>query len=158
MRKSILATAAVTMLLASGAVAQAAESCMSLGGVAVANFFAEGDDQPIIISASLMGTVNNAAGKITAQRKTETGLEMDMEHYFGRNDGGAFSTKDKAILTAVPGKPGRFMIEIHYEIQEDATRGTLKGYKGSFDSYGLVDLRSGDDMKGLVRYGGEICK
>lgn len=157
MRKSILATTAATMLLASGAAAQA-ESCMYLGGAAVANFFAEGEGQPMIISASLTGAVNNAAGKITAQRKTKTGLEMDLEHYFGRDDGGAFLTKDKAILTAVPGKPGRFMIEIHYEIQEDVTRGTLKGYKGSFDSYGLVDLRSADDMKGLVRYDGEICK
>lgn len=157
MKKSIVLTAATTVLLISAAAAQA-QTCLPMGGVAVANFFSEGEGKPLIISAALTGTVNNAAGKITAQRETSTGLEMDLEHYFGRTDGGAFFTKDLAVLTAVPGKPGRFMIEISYEIQEDVTRGTLKGYKGSFKSYGLVDLRLPDDMKGLVRYDGEICK
>lgn len=137
--------------------AQAAE-CFPIGGVAIPNFFAEGDDQPIVISASLTGSVQNAAGKILAQRKTATGLEMDIEHYFGRSDGGAFLTKDLGVLTAVPGKPGRYMIEITYEIQEDTTRGTLKGVKGQFNSYGLVDLRDPDNLVGLVRYTGEICK
>ena len=135
-----------------------AESCISIGGVAIPNFFAEGEGQPMIISAALTGSVQNAAGKITAQRETATGLEMDMEHYFGRNDGGAFQTKDLGILTAVPGKPGRYMLEITYHIQENITRGTLKGYKGRFNSYGLVDLRDPDNLVGLVRYVGSICK
>lgn len=133
-------------------------SCMDIGGVAIPNFFSEGEGKPIIISAALTGSVSNAAGKITAQRETKTGLEMDMEHYFGVDDGGAFQTKDLGILTAVPGKPGRFMIEITYDIQEDVTRGTLKGYKGQFNSYGLVDLRDPNNMVGLVRYTGKICK
>ncbi len=138
--------------------AQAAANCTPIGGVAVPNFFGEGKGKPIIISATLTGNVTNAAGKITAQRKTATGLEMDMEHYFGNDDGGAFQTKDLGVLTAVPGKPGRYMIEITYHIQEDVTRGTLKGVKGTFNSYGLVDLRDPDNMVGLVRYTGEICR
>jgi len=133
-------------------------SCSPIGGVAVPNFFGEGEGNPIIISATLTGSVTNAAGKITGQRETETGLEMDMEHYFGNDDGGAFQTKDLGILTAVPGKPGRYMIEITYHIQEDVTRGTLKGAKGTFNSYGLVDLRDPNNMVGLVRYTGEVCK
>jgi hypothetical protein len=141
----------------SGALA-AKDSCIPVGGVAIPNFFAEGKDKPVIISAALTGSVNTAAGKITAQRETPTGLEMDMEHYFGRDDGGAFQTKDLGILTAVPGKPGRYMIEITYHIQENITRGTLKGVKGQFTSYGLVDLRDPNNMIGLVRYTGEICK
>lgn len=148
-----------TIVAASISIAQAEEvSCVPIGGVAIPNFFGEGEGKPIIISAALTGSVNNAAGKITAQRKTSTGLEMDMEHYFGADDGGAFQTKDLGILTAVPGKPGRFMLEITYHIQEDVTRGTLKGVKGQFNSYGLVDLRDPDNMVGLVRYNGEICK
>ncbi|MFT6289318.1 MAG: hypothetical protein ACJA09_004086 [Alcanivorax sp.] len=135
-----------------------AENCIDLGGVAIPNFYAEGEGKPIIISATLAGSVQNAAGKITAQRTTKTGMEMDMEHYFGRSDGGSVSTKDLGILTAVPGRPGRFMLEITYDIQEGQSRGTLKGYGGQFNSYGLVDLRSPDDMKGLVRYEGKICK
>jgi hypothetical protein len=135
-----------------------ANSCIDIGGVAVPNFYAEGEGEPIIISATLTGSVQNAAGKITAQRTTKTGMEMDMEHYFGRSDGGSFQTKDLGILTAVPGKPGRFMLEITYQIQEGKSRGTLKGYGGKFNSYGLVDLRNNDDMKGLVRYEGNICK
>ncbi len=152
----LIITAAITG--ASISSAQASASCMPIGGVAIPNFFSEGKGKPIIISAALTGSVNNAAGKITAQRETSTGLEMDMEHYFGRDDGGAFQTKDLGILTKVAGKPGRYMIEITYHIQSDVTRGTLKGYKGQFNSYGLVDLRDPNNMVGLVRYTGEICK
>ena len=152
----LIATAAIGGALMSGALA-AEQNCVPIGGVAVPNFFAEGEGGPIIISAALTGSVNTAAGKITAQRETPTGLEMDMEHYFGRDDGGAFLTKDLGVLTAVPGKPGRYMIEITYRIQENVTRGTLKGYKGRFNSYGLVDLRDPNNMVGLVRYTGEIC-
>lgn len=149
---------AATVVAASTSIVQAEEvSCMPIGGVAIPNFFSEGEGKPIIISAALTGSVNSAAGKITAQRKTATGLEMDMEHYFGADDGGAFQTKDLGILTAVPGKPGRFMIEITYHIQEAVTRGTLKGVKGQFQSYGLVDLRDPDNMVGLVRYNGDVC-
>lgn len=138
--------------------AQVAENCKPIGGVATANFYAEGENQPIIISATMFGTWSHAAGKVTAQRETETGLEMDMEHYFGTTESGGVWTRDFGVLTAVPGKPGRYMIEITYNIQSDVTRGTLKGYKGQFKSFGLVDLRSPDDMKALVRYSGEICK
>ena len=80
-----------------------------------------------------------------------------MEHYFGTDESGGMLTKDLGVLTAVPGKPGRFMIEITYNLQENTTRGTLKGYKGQFKSFGLVDLRDPNDMKGLVRYSGKIC-
>jgi len=156
MKSSLFAGTMLALSLSSTA-ALAAE-CIQMGGVAIPNFFGEGDGQPMIISATLTGTVQNAAGKITATRETETGLEMDMEHYFGREDGGAFQTKDLGILTAVPGKPGRFMIEITYDIQPDVTRGTMKGYSGQFNSYGLVDLRDDDDLVGLVRYEGEICR
>ena len=151
-----IAAAAIAFTSASGAHA-AEESCTPIGGVAIPNFFAEGEGNPIIISASMTGAVQNAAGKIIAQRETATGLEMDMEHYFGRDDGGAFQTKDLGILTAVPGRPGRYMIEITYHIQENVTRGTLSGANGTFTSYGLVDLRDPDNMVGLVRYTGEIC-
>lgn len=136
----------------------AAAVCAPIGGVAIANFFAEGEGNPIVISAALTGTVQTAAGKITAQRETATGLEMDMEHYFGRDDGGAFQTKDLGILTAVPGKPGRFMIEITYDIQDGTGRGTMEGAHGTFNSYGLVDLRDPNTMQGLVRYSGEVCQ
>jgi hypothetical protein len=154
---AMIASAAIASASLSAAQA-AGDRCMPVGGVAIPNFFAEGEGKPIIISASLTGSVNTAAGKITTQRETPTGLEMDMEHYFGRDDGGAFFTNDLATLTAVPGKPGRYMIEINYHIQSDVTRGTLKGYKGQFNSYGLVDLRDPNNMVGLVRYTGEICK
>lgn len=136
----------------------AAAVCAPIGGVAIANFFAEGEGNPIVISAALTGTVQTAAGKITAQRETATGIEMDMEHYFGRDDGGAFQTKDLGILTAVPGKPGRFMIEITYDIQDGTGRGTMEGAHGTFNSYGLVDLRDPNTMQGLVRYSGEVCQ
>ena len=158
-KNAIYGLVVLTVLIGTSfSTAQAAESYLPIGGVAIPNFFSEGEGKPIIIAASLTGSVSSAAGKITVQRETATGLEMDMEHYFGRDDGGAFFTKDLGILTAIPGKPGRFMIEITYDIQEDVTRGTLKGYSGQFHSYGLVDMRDPNNLVGLVRYDGEICK
>ncbi|KAF2989274.1 hypothetical protein OGR47_20635 (plasmid) [Methylocystis sp. MJC1] len=161
MKRLIAVLFASSVALTAMGPARAAEvgrDCMPIGGVAIPNFFPEGDRKPIVISASVAGSVQNAAGKILAQRETPTGLEMDMEHYFGREDGGAIHTKDLGILTSVPGKPGRYMLEITYDIQQADSRGTLKGYGGVFNSYGLVDLRDPNNMVGLVRYGGEICK
>jgi hypothetical protein len=157
---SLVALALVSSFSVSGPATAASDPgvCSPIGGVAIPNFFAEGEGNPIIISATLTGSVQNAAGKITGQRETPTGLEMDMEHYFGRADGGAFQTKDLGILTAVPGKPGRFMIEITYDIQEGTGRGTMEGANGSFNSYGLVDLRDPNGLEGLVRYSGEVCQ
>lgn len=134
---------------------QAAEkNCMPIGGTGMPNFVPEKDGS-ITIVAPLTGSVATASGKITAQRKTPTGLEMDMEHYFMTAKGGFMRTKDLGILTKVPGKKDRYMIEITYDVQESSTSGVLKGYKGSFNSYGLVDLRN---LQGLIRYSGEICK
>lgn len=161
MTKTHWMMAAFGLALAGAAPANAAENgkeCMTIGGVAIPNFFSEGEGKPVVISATLIGSVQNAAGKILAQRQTPTGLEMDMEHYFGRDDGGAIFTQDLGILTAVPGKPGRYMLEITYHIQQSISRGTLKGYAGTFTSYGLVDLRDPEAMVGLVRYSGQICK
>lgn len=153
--RTTLAAAAAMMMTALPAMA---DDCLEIGGVAIPNFFAEGEGKPVIISATLMGSVTNASGKILEQRVTETGLEMEMEHYFGRADGGAIYTKDVGILTPVPGRPGRYMIEISYDVQEGQGRGTLSDYGGSFSSYGLVDLRNPQDLQGLVRYSGELCK
>jgi len=159
-QKTVYSIVASVLLLGTAAANAASEeaACVPIGGVAIPNFFGEGEAKPIIISATLTGSVTNAAGKILTQRETITGLEMDMEHYFGTDDGGAFMTKDLAVLTAVPGKAGRYMIEITYHIQEDVTRGTLKGVRGTFQSYGLVDLRDPNNLVGLVRYTGEICR
>nr|WP_298895039.1 hypothetical protein [uncultured Altererythrobacter sp.] len=158
MKRQALAIAASILAIALPHDRAEARECIDIGGVAIPNFFAEGDGQPIVISATLIGSVQNAAGKIVGQRETATGLEMNMEHYFGRSDGGAIYTQDVGVLTSVPGRPGRFMIEITYDIQQGKSRGTLEGFGGQFKSYGLVDLRDPENMQGLVRYSGQICK
>lgn len=135
--------------------AQAAgKSCMPIGGLGMPNFVPQSDGTTTIV-APLTGSAATASGKITAQRETKTGLEMDMEHYFMTEKGGFMHTKDLAILSSVTGKKDRYMVEITYHIQEASTSGVLKGYKGSFTSYGLVDLAN---FRGLIRYSGEICK
>jgi len=58
-------------------------------------------------------------------------------------------------LTKVPGKKGRYMIEITYHVKADSTSGQLEGYTGTFNSYGLVDM---ENLQGVIRYSGEICK
>ncbi len=125
-----------------------------IGGIGMANFVPQ-PDGTFTILAPLTGSVSNAAGKVTATRETATGLEMDMEHYFMTEKGGFIHTVDLGILTAVPGKPGRYMIEITYDVQEDESSGELTGYDGTFQSYGLVDLNK---LQGLIRYSGEISK
>lgn len=132
----------------------AGAACLTIGGLGMANFAPQKDGTSTIV-APLSGTFGTAAGKITGQRKTATGLEMDMEHYFMTKEGGFLLTKDLGILTPVVGKKDHYMIEITYDIQEKTTSGPLEGFKGGFKSYGLVDLKN---LQGLVRYSGKICK
>jgi len=160
-KKTLKRTALLAVFVVSPFASVMADSsqCMPIGGIGTANLYPEGESKPIIIAANMIGSVSNAAGKVTAQRKTATGLEMDMEHYFGTETSGGMHTKDLAILTAVPGKPGKFMVEITYTIQPGETRGTLQGYTGQFKSMGLADLSADPDgMKVVIRYSGAICK
>jgi hypothetical protein len=128
--------------------------CTPIGGMAMPTFSPQADGT-VRITAPLIGSVSAASGTITAQRETKTGLDMDLNHYFLNNTGGSFHTIDHAELIAVPNKAGKFMIEINYSIEKESTTGTFKGYEGDFKSYGLVDF---NNMEGLVRYSGEICK
>jgi hypothetical protein len=143
---TIIGTASATTL--------AKENCIPIGGVGMPNFVPQKDGS-ITIVAPLTGSVATASGKITAQRKTATGLEMDMEHYFMTEKGGFMHTKDLGILTKVDGKKDRYMIEITYHVQKGSSSGVLKGYSGTFNSFGLVDLAN---LNGLIRYSGEVCK
>ena len=151
---AIAASIAAIITGASLSNAQAGETCMQMGGTGMANFVPQ-DDGTTTIIASLTGSLATTSGTITAQRETSSGLEMDMQHYFMTDKGGFIHTRDLGVLTAVPGKKERYMIEITYDIQAPASSGVLKGFKGQFKSYGLVDLAK---LEGLVRYSGEICK
>lgn len=153
MFKKIAATASLLVIISTSAFA-GQKICTPIGGMAMPTFSPQADGS-VRITAALIGSVSAASGTITAQRETKSGLEMDLNHYFLNNTGGSFHTVDHAELTAVPGKSGNFMIEINYSIEKESTTGTFKGYEGNFKSYGLVDL---NNMEGLVRYSGEICK
>ena len=144
---------AIAISAAAGAVS-AGEQCMPIGGVGMPNFVPQADGSFAIV-APLTGSVSNASGKVTGQRITKTGLEMDMEHYFMTDKGGFMHTKDLGVLTRVVGKKDQYMIEITYDIQPESTRGVLTGYAGQFTSFGLVDLNA---LSGLIRYDGEICQ
>ena len=148
-----IATASLLAVLSTSAVA-GQQMCIPIGGMAMPTFSPQADGT-VRITATLIGSVSAASGTITAQHETKSGLEMDLNHYFLNDSGGSFHTVDHAELTAVPGKAGNFMIEINYSIEKESTTGTFKGYEGNFKSYGLVDL---NNMEGLVRYSGEICK
>jgi len=148
-----IAIASLLVFVSTSSVASQ-KTCTPMGGVAMPTFSPQADGS-VRITASLIGNVTAASGTITAQRNTKSGMEMDLNHYFLNDTGGSFHTIDHAELTAVPGKAGRFMIEINYSIETESTTGTFKGYEGDFKSYGLVDLNK---MEGLVRYSGEICK
>lgn len=143
------------------AVMASASQCIPIGGIGTANLYPEGESKPIVIAANMIGSVSNAAGKVTAQRKTATGLEMDMVHYFGTEKSGSMHTKDLAILTAVPGKPGTFMVEITYKIQPGETRGTFNWGDNQYThgtGYGHLVLKVDDLFSACERLGSKGVK
>ncbi|KAJ53993.1 hypothetical protein ACMU_04625 [Actibacterium mucosum KCTC 23349] len=55
--------------------------------------------------------------------------------------------------TKLAGDADNFVLETNYTLDE--TFGHLKGFSGTFYSFGRLNLKTGE---GLVRYTGEICK
>lgn len=124
------------------------KQCIPIGGMGLA----EAIDETHLIAA-LSGDLTGANAKITSQKTTETGLILDMEHHFMSNTNGLLKTKDKAILTAVPGQDQTYMIEINYTVVD--SKGIYTGYRGEFHSFGLIKLGKGQV---ILRYKGEVCK
>ncbi|MDI1275849.1 hypothetical protein [Methylobacter sp.] len=122
--------------------------CMPIGGTGLGDAMNETH-----FVAAMSGTFTGAHAQVTNRKPTETGLILDIEHYFISDKGGFLKTKDKATLTAVPGKDQVYMIEITYNVIE--ALGAYTGYKGTFNSFGLMKLGEG---KVIVRYTGELCK
>ncbi|OUR73185.1 hypothetical protein A9Q78_04385 [Methylophaga sp. 41_12_T18] len=151
MFKKLITTALLSAVMTT---AYANESCMPIGGTGMPNFFSQ-QEGVISAVAPLSGSFSAATARVIAERQTETGLEMDMQHFFMTDKGGFMNTHDLAILTKVPGKKDRFMIEITYHVQAGSTSGQLADYTGTFNSYGLVDL---ENNQGVIRYSGEICQ
>lgn len=131
-----------------GASSLNAGQCMEIGGTAMGNAI---NDTELV--AALTGSFSGARAEILSQTPTKTGLKLDFEHYFVNPKGGMIHTKDKATMTNVEGRKGLYMLEIKYNIVESS--GALAGYKGSFNSYGLIDMNKG---KVALRYEGELCK
>lgn len=125
-----------------------ANQCREVGGMGLAEAI---DDTNLV--AALSGDFNGARAQILGQTKTDTGLVLDMEHYFMTDKNGLIRTRDKATLTSVPGKDQTYMLEIAYKIID--SRGTYEGYRGGFNSFGLIKLAKGEV---ILRYAGEICK
>ena len=125
-----------------------ASQCREVGGMGLAEAI---DDTNLV--AALSGDFNGARAQILGQTKTDTGLVLDMEHYFMTDKNGLIRTRDKATLTSVPGKDQTYMLEIAYKIID--SRGTYEGYRGGFNSFGLIKLAKGEV---ILRYAGEICK
>ncbi len=150
--KMVLAGAAIFVAVStigSGAQAESDQQCQIVGGTALGQFFNDGND----VIGSMDGTWNATSGKVINQKETATGLVLSMEHVFTTSKGGVLRTRDDAELTAVPGKKDTFMLELAYTVVESF--GHLKGYTGTFNSFGLLKTDSGE---ALVRYSGEICK
>lgn len=136
----------ILILVSTGALA--AKQCQEIGGMGLA----EAIDETHLVAA-LSGDMAGANAKIINQKKTKTGLILDMEHNFISNKNGLLQTKDKAVLTKVLGKESTYMLEINYTIVD--SRGIYKDYRGEFHSFGLIKL---DEGKVILRYKGEICK
>ena len=151
MKKLIHALTISTSLLAMGVTgASAAEKqCIPIGGEALGQFY--NNDQDVV--AAMSGTWTAARGTVKKMKKTATGLDLEMEHVFSTSEGGVVRTHDAAELTEVPGKKDTYMLELAYTVVESF--GQLKGYAGTFNSFGLIKMGTGE---ALVRYSGQICK
>jgi len=151
MKKILTAAALCAALLATNSTAQAqsGKQCIPIGGTALGQFF-EGGSQVI---GSMDGSWNATSGKVISKKETANGLVLGMEHVFSTSMGGVVRTRDNVELTAVPGKKDTFMLELAYSVVESF--GPLKGYTGTFYSFGLLKMASGE---ALVRYSGKICK
>jgi len=150
MRKLIYKTIFSTMVLGSFSLNaySADQQCIQIGGMGLA----EAMDKTHLVAA-LSGDMTGANAEITGQKETEIGLILDMQHHFISNKNGLIKTKDKATLTAVPGKDQTYMIEINYTVVD--SRGVYAGYRGEFHSFGLIKLEKGQV---ILRYKGELCK
>jgi len=151
MKKILTAVAFCAAIVATSSTAQAqsGKQCIPIGGTALGQFF-DGGSQVI---GSMAGTWNATKGKVVSQKETATGLVLGMEHVFSTSMGGVVRTRDNVELTAVPGKKDTYMLELAYNVVESF--GHLKGYTGTFYSFGLLKMASGE---ALVRYSGELCK
>lgn len=151
MKKYICALAALTgIFAATTANANVTEKqCLPVGGVALGQFYNGGSD----VVAPMLGTFAAARGSVKGQKETATGLLLEMEHAFSTSDGAVVSTRDVAELTKIPGKKDTYLLELAYTVNE--SYGRLKGYSGTFNSRGSINLATGE---ALVRYSGQICK
>ncbi len=138
----------VPALLFSALSANAAQQCIDIGGMGLAESIDE-----IHLVAALSGTMTGAHALVKGQTKTDTGLILDMAHHFISDTNGVLKTQDVATLTEVPHKPGAYMLEINYSVKDSS--GTFEGYRGDFHSYGLIKLDKGQV---ILRYKGEVCK
>ncbi len=149
MKKLTLTLLAFTIFYGSSpSVAVVSNSCMDIGGMALAEMV---NDTNAV--AAIAGSFTGARAVITSQEETKTGLKLGMEHYFISDNNGVIKTKDVATLTAVSGKENVYLLEIDYEIEE--AKGKFKDYSGGFHSFGAIKL---DQGKIVLRYKGEICK
>lgn len=144
-----LALAASTFLTFAPAASAAEKACIPIGGEALGQFYNDGKD----VIGAMMGTWTSTRGTVRSEKKTATGVTLEMEHVFSTNTGGVVRTRDVAEMTTVPGKKDSYMLEVTYTIVE--ALGAFKGYTGTFNSFGLIKTNTG---QALVRYEGEICK
>ncbi len=145
----VIATA-VSLFATSMTGAQEIEKpCISIGGQAMGQFYNENGD----VLAPMFGTFAATRATVKSQKKTLTGVLLEMEHVFTTSDGGGVRTRDIAELTDIPGKKDSHLLEVTYTIVESF--GRLKGYRGTFNSYGAIKLGMGE---GLLRYSGQICQ
>ena len=122
---------------------------MAVGGEALGQFYNDGRD----VIGAVMGTWASTRGTVKSEKKTAAGLRLEMEHVFTSSKGGTVRPADVAELTQMAGKPDAYMLEVTYTVVE--ALGSVKGYGGTFNSFGVVKLDTGE---ALVRYAGEICK
>lgn len=124
-------------------------NCIPIGGTALGQFFNDGKD----VIGAMSGKWSATRGTVISEKKTPTGLVLGMEHAFSTGEGGVVTTRDNVTLTTIPGQKNDYGLDIAYTVVESF--GHLKGYTGTFNSYGRINTATGE---AVVRYSGQLCK
>ncbi len=120
----------------------------TMGGTATFDFFEPLAGYVVAMTGDFDGGV--FARQIGEAREEDGATHLDLEHFFMRRDGSTIQTRDKSILSAVPGQT-RLLAATTYTVVK--ATGAFEGMSGSFKSWGAIDPHTG---QGVLRFWGEI--
>lgn len=121
----------------------------SMGGTAVFDLFEPLGGYVVAMTGDFEGGA--FARQVGDARQEDAATHLDLEHFFMRRDGSTIQTRDRSILSAVPGQT-RLLAATTYTVVK--ATGAFEGMTGEFRSWGAIDPQTG---QGVLRFWGAIA-